>query len=1570
MCKVLFLLLFVFACLFGNAQTTIFPANTVWSYLDQNIRPAGWPTSHDASTWLTGAAPLGYSNGVTTTVSYGPNASNKYTTTYFNKVVSIPNASTYKDYTIHLVRDDGAVLYINGVEVVRTNMPTTPAIGHSTFALVPVGGADETAVHTYTIPSSYFVNGNNIFSLELHQSDLTSTDLSFSLEVIANPIANAKTVIGYGDSWKFLDNGSDQGTGWRATAFNDASWNIGNGEFGYGDGGEATLVNYGPDANNKFITTYFRKSINIANPSTFTDFTLNIKRDDGAVVYVNGIERFRTNMPAGTILYNTVAPTFASDDGNTAQTITLSPLFFTAGTNEIAVEIHQNDVASTDLSFNLELIGNLPVITPTTLIPFASTWKYLDDNTRPANWETSGFNDAAWDSGPGLFGYGDESVITTIDYGPDANNKFVTTYFRKAFTVTDPTDLQDFTLHVYRDDGIVVYVNGVEVVRDNMPTGVVTHSTYSSICATDGGDAINTFRIPASAFTAGANIIAVELHQCNATSSDLVFDLELLGYIPLPPPTTVIPFGGIWKYLDNDTRPANWETTGFDDAAWSSGPGLFGYGDGSVVTCVKSSAAPVNCTPGFGGTKYITTYFRKAFTITDPTGLPDFKLNVYRDDGIVVYVNGVEVVRDNMPAGVVTHSTFSTQCATDGGDAINTFSIPASAFVAGTNEIAVEVHQCNVESSDLVFDLELLGYIPLPPPTTIIDYGDDWKYLDNGSDQGIAWQAPAFNDAAWATGPAELGYGDNDEATVVSYGPDANNKYVTTYFRKTFNVTNLNTFINFTLNVVRDDGFVVYLNGIEVARDNLPAGAPLYNTYAVTPIANAGEYTPISFTISPCAFVEGANTIAVEMHQVNATSTDLGFNLKLVANTGVASGGTAVLTRGPYLQVGGETGMTFRWRTDIPTKGKINVGPSVGNYTTATEEETCPTTEHIVRVTGLTADTKYFYEVTDGIGTVLQNDADNFFTTTPPANTTRKIRIAAFGDCGRNDNSYQSDNLANYNNYLATNGIDAADAWILMGDNAYNSGTDAEYTSKFFNVYGSTILKNHKLYPSPGNHDYANSGANKTSRSLPYHNNFSVPQEGEAGGVPSHKQNYYSYNVGNIHFLSLDSYGIEPDGTSIETSGTSALKTWLDADLAANTSKWVVAYWHHPPYTKGSHDSDGEGDLVNIRQNFITFLENRGVDLIICGHSHAYERGYLLKNFTGSWTSFNPATHAVSTSSATYTSNSTCPYVYNTSPADHGTVYVVAGSAGASTGGTNAGFGANAMPFAINDGGIFYFEVEDNRLDAKMLRRNGTIFDQFTIMKDVNQNSSFSINNGTQQNLTASWPQSGNYTWTPAAVGTSRTVSVTPPDNAVTVYSVADDYGCVSDQFTITTSYPVPVTILDFDVKLQNKKANITWSTATESNNKFFTIERSANGIDFTAFATVNGAGNSADVRFYSYVDANPLPGTSFYRLSQTDFDAKVKYVGIRRITNNNINTVEVKTLSGYSGKLVLQINTELQGKYNIRVIDLAGREWINQPINIGRGTTTKEFTLSSGVYIWEVRNDKGEAMLQKVWVQ
>ena len=124
--------------------------------------------------------------------------------------------------------------------------------------------------------------------------------------------------------------------------------------------------------------------------------------------------------------------------------------------------------------------------------------------------------------------------------------------------------------------------------------------------------------------------------------------------------------------------------------------------------------------------------------------------------------------------------------------------------------------------------------------TTLIAFGSSWKYLDNGSNQQTAWRTNGFPDGSWAAGNAELGYGDGDEATVVSFGPNSGAKYITTYFRKTFNVSDPSLYQSLTLNVVYDDGVVVYLNGTEVHRGNMPGGSVAFNTLAS--VAWRGEH--------------------------------------------------------------------------------------------------------------------------------------------------------------------------------------------------------------------------------------------------------------------------------------------------------------------------------------------------------------------------------------------------------------------------------------------------------------------------------------------------------------------------------------------------------------------------------------------------------------------------------------------------------------------------------------------------------------------------------------------------------
>ncbi len=176
--------------------------------------------------------------------------------------------------------------------------------------------------------------------------------------------AQDTTYIASGSSWKYLDNGSNQGTTWRTWTFNDTSWASGNAEFGYGDGGETTLLNacgtvvQNPTCTNKYITTYLRRRVFISDTSLFRHFMMNIIRDDGVVVYVNDSEVVRSNMPTGTITYTTQAPSaIGGTDESAWNAFTINTRFFKRGWNVIAVEIHQESGTSSDVSFNFEMKG-------------------------------------------------------------------------------------------------------------------------------------------------------------------------------------------------------------------------------------------------------------------------------------------------------------------------------------------------------------------------------------------------------------------------------------------------------------------------------------------------------------------------------------------------------------------------------------------------------------------------------------------------------------------------------------------------------------------------------------------------------------------------------------------------------------------------------------------------------------------------------------------------------------------------------------------------------------------------------------------------------------------------------------------------------------------------------------------------------------------------------------------------------------------------------------------------------------------------------------------------------------
>ncbi len=1171
------------------------------------------------------------------------------------------------------------------------------------------------------------------------------------LSIIVSSAANSQiSLIAYGSSWKYLDNGTNQGTAWRATAFNDASWVSGNAQLGYGDGDEATIVGYGPDAGNKYVTTYFRKTIIVANASAFTSFTLNVKRDDGAVVYINGTQRFRTNMPAGTISYTTKASTDAADDGNTPQTISLPAGTLVNGTNVIAVEIHQRTVTSSDISFDLQLTGN--DLTPPTVTNFNPA-----DNT--TNIAVSSnlvltFSEPV-QKGTGNILIKEGGLITqTIDV-----NAASVTVAGNAVTI-DPANFGngaavniEITAGAFKDLSNNNYAgitntttwNFGVLLTDIIPPTVINYSpadeavnvsvstnlvlTFSetvqkgtgNIVVKEGGIITQTIDVTTASVTVAGNTITID--PANFTNSAAI-NIEV---------TT-----GAFKDLANNNYSGIADIT-----TWN-----FTIAGADITAPTVINYSPLDNATNVTVSSNLTLTFSEA--VQKGTG------NILiKEGGITIQTIDVSSASVTVAGNVVTinPADFGYTAAVNIEMAAGAFIDLANNNYAGINDAAT----WNFNTEDLVTG-----------PQTFIAYGASWKYLDNGTNQGTAWTGTSFNDASWVSGNAQLGYGDGDEATIVSFGPNSSAKYITTYFRKTISISNPLAFSSFTGNVKRDDGVVIYVNGTEVYRNNMPAGSITYATLASSAASDDGNTAQV-FTISSSAFVGGNNIIAVEMHQNAGTSSDLSFDLQLTGNVP----GAALLTRGPYMNSALQNGIVIRWRSDVATGSKVNYGTTAGNLTQSVTDNTL-TTEHVVTLIGLTANTLYYYSIGSPTQT-LQGDANNYFKTMPIVGSTQKIRVMAMGDMGNN-----STNQVNVRNAWQTfNGSNYTDAWILLGDNAYNSGFDAEYQSNFFNIYQGGLTKNHVLWPAPGNHDYAQSSARQADHLIPYYDMFTLPKNGEAGGIASSTEAFYSYNYANVHFVALDSYGWETGSTRLyDTLGPQAV--WLKQDLAANTQPWTVVYFHHPPYTKGSHNSDTETELINMRQNIVPILERYKVDLVLNGHSHSYERSYLLNGHYGLENTFSLAGHALSSSSAKYdgTANS-CTYIKNAADVRNGIVYALVGSAG-QLGGSTAGYPHDAMYYSnVTNGGTLYFEVENNRLAAKWIGSDGVIRDNFTIMKNVNQTSTISITSGNSTTLTASWI--GNYSWSTGAA--TQSIIVSPIVN--TTYTVTDGAGCITDVFNV-----------------------------------------------------------------------------------------------------------------------------------------------------------------------------------------
>lgn len=407
--------------------------------------------------------------------------------------------------------------------------------------------------------------------------------------------------------------------------------------------------------------------------------------------------------------------------------------------------------------------------------------------------------------------------------------------------------------------------------------------------------------------------------------------------------------------------------------------------------------------------------------------------------------------------------------------------------------------------------------------------------------------------------------------------------------------------------------------------------------------------------------------------------------------------------RAPYLQMMSSNAVTLRWQSKEPAIGVVRYGELANELNKSTQENSAAE-EHEVRLTQLKPATKYFYSA--GNESEEHFKGQKFWFKTAPdlnvqKNKNEAVRFWVTGDQGYANviQDQVRDAMLSWvkQNPRLPGNNPLLDFWVTTGDNAYPSGSNKQFQAGFFQPY-KTILRNTPVWPAYGNHD---------ARRWVFFDLFTFPTKAESGGIASGTEHYYSFDYANIHLVMLDTEkgDLDIDGEMV---------SWLKKDLKATKQQWLIVFSHHPPYTKGSHDSDNKWDsrarMIKVRENILPILERAGVDVVLSGHSHMYERSELMNCHYGSSSTFKPAMVVKNVENNRY------PKKGKNISVNSGTIYTVIGSSSKVDDGP---LNHPAMPISLKEAGSMIFDIKNNSLKAYFINQSGQVKDQFEIIKGV-----------------------------------------------------------------------------------------------------------------------------------------------------------------------------------------------------------------------------------------------------------
>tara|TARA_R110002072_G_scaffold2235_1_gene18435 strand:- start:291 stop:1796 length:1506 start_codon:yes stop_codon:yes gene_type:complete len=433
-----------------------------------------------------------------------------------------------------------------------------------------------------------------------------------------------------------------------------------------------------------------------------------------------------------------------------------------------------------------------------------------------------------------------------------------------------------------------------------------------------------------------------------------------------------------------------------------------------------------------------------------------------------------------------------------------------------------------------------------------------------------------------------------------------------------------------------------------------------------------------------------------------------------------------------FLQMLSDRGTMVKWRGDANSLCYSMDGTNVYSVSALSGEG-----DHKeASISGLLADTVYYYAV----GGEVDISTAAHFKTAPengslPADGSVKIWIV--GDSGKATEDADAVNEG-FKEYFSSTGDDTLDMLLMLGDNAYDDGTDEEFQTTFFDRFTDVLLST-PVWATVGNHEMGTSGFSIVTdeleyvplvddgieyKGMPFLDIFSFPVAGEQGGIASGTEQYFSFNYGNVHVVNLDS-----QLTARDTEQMAAMKQWFIDDMSATLSAgefhWTIVIFHHPVYTKGGHDSDN-GDhifknydrpMLDMREQFVPLFDQYGVDLVYNGHDHFYERSYYLQGHTGLSSTFDPVLHAELNTAGDPTSGRG-KEAYNQvtkSGADDRVVYSVVGSSGKLTLTEDPKHPAHLL--RKTQMGSVLLDITEQQLDARFILSDGSVGDHFILTR-------------------------------------------------------------------------------------------------------------------------------------------------------------------------------------------------------------------------------------------------------------